>query len=242
VSKFHLRIAVGIQFLLGVVLLNIPYAMLASRFRYPGILRLPPGEILAQFHQGGDALVWIWFGFAWTGFPIVTAMLLLPHALGGRPDGFLRVGTFLGLVGGILQMVGLLRWTFVVPMLAATYVDPASGPALREATVLAFRTIHQYGGVVLGEHLGQVFTILWIFMTSLSVVRSKSLPAWLGIFGWCVCGVYLLAQCELLSTVLPGVPTVPKAGLVGSLLWLGWMVALGATLLFHRPGEVPQTR
>jgi len=42
--------------------------------------------------------------------------------------------------------------------------------------------------------------------------------------------VYLMAQTELFATVIPGFPVAPEAGLVGSLLWLGWMLVMGIVL------------
>ena len=31
----------------------------------------------------------------------------------------------------------------------------------RRAAIITFKAIHQFGGVLLGEHLGQLFTIAW---------------------------------------------------------------------------------
>jgi hypothetical protein len=45
-------------------------------------------------------------------------------------------------------MIGLLRWTFVVPVLASAFVN-APDEATRAASVIAFQTIHQFGGVIL---------------------------------------------------------------------------------------------
>ena len=94
-----------------------------------------------------------------------------------------------------------------------------------------FQAVHQYGGVVLGEHIGQAFTILWILLVSLAMFRSSLFKPWLAWLGILTSAIYALAQTELLATVIPNFPVVPQAGLIGSLLWLAWMVIIGIFLL-----------
>jgi hypothetical protein len=42
----------GALFILGAVIVNIPYALLIMNFEYPDILRQDPQLILTMFHQG----------------------------------------------------------------------------------------------------------------------------------------------------------------------------------------------
>lgn len=63
------------------------------------------------------------------------------------------------------------------------------------------------------------------------MLRSTLFSAWQGWLGFVSALVYLLAQSELLATVIPGFPEVPMAGLIGSMLWLLWMIVLGVVLL-----------
>jgi hypothetical protein len=58
---------------LAPVWFNVAFAMLASRFDYPEVLRQPAGTILERFHAGGDALVWLWWAFAVSGLQHVPA-------------------------------------------------------------------------------------------------------------------------------------------------------------------------
>jgi hypothetical protein len=232
----QIQTAAGALLILGAVLVNIPYTLLIVTFDYPDILRAPTGEILTKFAAGGSGLIWTWLAFAWVGLPILVGILLVPRALAGdRPanrgqfSGSLAL--FFGSAGAIAQMIGLLRWSFVVPALAHLYTAPQATPATREAVVAVFQAVHQYGGVVLGEHIGQTFTILWMVLLSLSLLRQGKLPRWLPWAGFVAAGVYALAQGELLATVMPGIPAWEAAGLVGSLLWLGWLIALGIALI-----------
>lgn len=229
-----LRRVTGVLFILGATAVNIPYALLIASFDYPDILREPPGEILSRFAAGGQELLWNWLAFAWIGFPLLLAIILLQRVLEGEDMPYLMSGTIFGVVGALVQMIGLLRWAFVVPVLARIYTDPAATTAAREAALVAFQTVHQFGGVLLGEHLGQVFTVAWMLVISLSALRSSTFKPFVAWSGIAASVVYLLGQAELLATVVPSFPVVPEAGFIGSLLWLGWMIMLGTGLLRNR--------
>ena len=226
----------GVLLISGAILVNIPYSLLITTFDYPDILRAPTADILTQFAAGGPELIWTWLAFAWVGLPILLGILLLPHALAddspstpGRLSG--NLAWFFGVTGVLAQIIGLLRWPFVVPVLAHSYTAPQATEQTREAVATVFQALHQYGGVVLGEHIGQTFTILWMILLSFSLLRQGKLPRWISWAGFAVAGIYSLAQAELLATVMPGFPVWDSAGMVGSLSWLGWLIALGIALL-----------
>lgn len=224
------RQTTGLLLILGAILVNLPYSMLIVNFDYPDILRRPAGEILERFAAGGSSLVWTWLAFAWVGLPILIGILLLPKAIG---DDSLpgRAALFFGSVGAFAQMAGLLRWPFVVPVLARLYNAPQASEATREAVEVVFQAVHHYGGVVMGEHIGQTFTILWMALLSAGMLRSRLFPRWLPIAGFIAAIVYTLAQGELLAIAVPGFPVWDLAGLIGSLLWLAWLIALGVLLI-----------
>lgn len=226
----HQRLT-GILFILGAVLVNIPYTLLIMNFDYPNNLREPTGNILTRYQQGGTGLIFTWLAFAWAGIPLLFAIVMLQKVLEREDTPYLWSGTVAGIIGGIVQMIGLLRWTFVIPVLARTYADATASAATRESAVVVFQAVHQYGGVVLGEHIGQTFTIIWMLLVSLAMFRSTLFKPWLAWFGILAAIVYALAQTELLATVIPGFPVVPVTGLIGSLLWLAWMIILGIFLV-----------
>ncbi|WP_373514262.1 DUF4386 domain-containing protein, partial [Persicitalea sp.] len=149
----------GILLIAGTVGVMIPYTLLTMTFDYPNILRQDTGTVLTKFHDGGNPLIWTWFTFGLAGLPLLPAFVLLGKSLENK-SRLIGLATTLGVIGLVVQMVGLLRWTFVVPILADTYVQAADAPT-KTAAVVAFRLIHQFGGVLLGEHLGQLFTVLW---------------------------------------------------------------------------------
>lgn len=225
---FKTEKTIGILLILGGVLLFIPYTILSVTFEYPVILRQDVGVILTKFHEGGSALIWTWWAFAMVGLPLLPAYILLGQKLENKLP-FVRWATYIGAISLIVQMLGLLRWTFVVPVLASNYVT--GNEMTREAAKIAFQVVHQYGGVILGEHIGQLFTIIWTVMICFAFDRLGVLPKWLTRFGYGASAIYLLAQTELFATVMPGFPVVGLAGLIGSTLWLVWLIIVGFRLL-----------
>lgn len=234
----NLRPSVGAALVAGAVLVNVPYAVLVATFDYPDILRKPSIEVLTRFHDAGPALIGWWTAFAWVGAPLLFALPNLPQALfGDRVSALTRAATTLGVVGLVVQMVGLLRWVFVVPGLARTVSDPTVPEATRAAAVVAFETLHAYGGVALGEHLGQAMTVGWMLGLSIEGIRTRSMVG-IGLWGVGAAALYALAQGELFATVVGGFPQWGPAGLVGSLAWLVFLLLLGVHLL-RNPGHRP---
>jgi len=219
----------GILLITGAVALLVPYTALTIIFDYPDVLRYDTATILTRFHEGGNALIWTWFAFAITGLPLIPAFKLIGQQFEGRAP-LVRMATTIGVIGLIVQMIGLLRWTFVVPVLADTYVT-ATDDATRAAAVVGFKAVHQYGGVILGEHLGQLFSIAWTVLLTISFVRLKLFSRWIHILGIVSSAIYLMAQAELFATVMPDVPLCELAGFIGSTLWLIWMIAIGVQFM-----------
>ena len=216
---------IGLLLIAGAVGVFIPYTILTMTFEYPDILRQDAGVVLTKFHEGGSSLIFTWWAFAVLGLPLLIAYILIGQKLEGR-IGSIKWVTTVGIISGIVQIIGLLRWVFVVPVIASNYVT-ATDAATQATAKMSFEVIHQLGGVLLGEHLGQLFTITWTIMISVAFMKLKMFPnwvSWLGIFSSII---YLLAQLDLFATVIPGFPVLDWAGLVGSSLWLLWLIIIG---------------
>lgn len=226
---------IGVLLITGAIALFIPYTILIVTFSYPDILRQDTATVLTMFHKGGSELIWTWFAFALTGLPLLPAYILMGQKL-KKISSVAQVATTLGVIGLIVQMIGLLRWTFLVPVLADTFVNATDEPT-RAATIVAFKTIHQFAGVLLGEYLGQLFTIVWTVMISIALQRAKAIPNWVSYFAYVASGIYALAQAELFATVMQSFPMWDMAGFLGSSLWLLWLIILGVYYLLSYKTE-----
>jgi hypothetical protein len=227
-----LRRLTGGLFVGGALAFAAAATVLSSTFEWPDILREPADVVLPEFVAGGAGLVWTWFATAWTYAILAVPILLLPTVLGRRGDPALRAATYAGATSVVLALIGFLRWVFVVPPLADSYV---AGDATTQAAVEAAWTAqHQFGGALLGEHLGQLLAIGWSVTVSVIILRSRVLPRWVGAVGLVVSATYLLNQGDILATAVPGFPVWDLAGLLGSSGWGLWVAALGVVLLRAR--------
>ena len=232
-SLDRLRRVTGALFLVGALAFAVAATVLSSTFDWPDILREPASVVLPAFSDGGTSLVWTWFAVAWTYGILLVPILLLPAVLGRRDDPVLGAATFIGAISVVLSVAGFLRWVFVVPQLAADYA--AGDATTRSAVAAAWTAQHQYGGALLGEHLGELLVIAWSVTVSLIIIRSRVLPIWLGWVGLVTSGLYFLNQGDIMSTAIPDFPVLDLAGAVGSTTWGLWIAALGVVLLIRRP-------
>jgi hypothetical protein len=163
------RSVTGVCAIALAIVFNIPFSVLGATFEYPDVLRKPAGEVLDLFAAGGAGLVLTWHAFALSALllaPMAIALALTPSRVAEKPA--LAIGAAItGSLAGLAQAIGLWRWVFVIPGLARTHADPASSAEIKFAAERAFEILNQYGGVAIGEHLGQLLTALFVLMLAL---------------------------------------------------------------------------
>jgi hypothetical protein len=182
-----LRRVTGWLLVIGAVTFAAAATVLSSTFDWPDILREPPDVVLPAFMDGGTSLVWTWFAVAWTYAILLVPILLLPAALGRRHDAVLRAATFVGAASVLLSLIGFLRWVFVVPALADSYVaGDATTKAARWAgcagLVASVLSLTGQGDILatavpsfpvwdLGGLLGSTLWGLWVIPLGVAVLR-----------------------------------------------------------------------
>jgi len=224
------RVLTGVLLILTPMAFNVFFTLLSVTFEYPDILREPTGYVLRHFDAGGSSLVAIWYGFMLTAVLFVPLAVLVHKVLAREDTPYMAVATTFGVVAGVVQFLGLVRWPFLVPYLADTYLDPASSEATRESAAVVFQAFNQYAGVGIGENLGYLFTGLWTVLVALAMFGSP-LPfwRWLGILGM------LSAVGILVGTLEPaGFEPAANIVVVGYILWSIWLALTGIFLLLPR--------
>lgn len=210
-------IALGIGF-------NIPYAVLAALYDYPQILRRPAFEALQKFAEGGPPVILAWYGFmiaALALIPVAAALSITPARLKRAPALALGAAQA-GALAGIAQAIGLARWVFVVPALAR---DAGSS-----AAQASFELLNAYGGVAIGENLGQLLTAL--FVGQLAMLQQREGARWLALAGFLTAAAIATGTGEGIAIALGrdgqmfSLATI--AGFVGLSLWL---VATGTAMI-----------
>jgi hypothetical protein len=129
-----------------------------------------------------------------------------------------------------MQAIGLLRWVFVVPGLAAVHASADATPGLRAVTEQSFLLIHAFGGVEIGEHLGQL--LLAGFVLALSRLLAGEGARLTSVVGYVTAALILLGTGEGLSLVLGG--SGQPFGLATILGFLGltlWLILTGLLAL-----------
>ena len=223
--------AAGVVLIVAPLWFNANFALLGKRFEYPDILRRPTSEVLERFRAGGAGLILLWWTFMLSGLLLIAGAVLLGQVLGFGV--IVPVATTIGVLAGFVQMLGLLRWVYVVPGLARAYTDPSAGTEQKEATAAVFRALHQYLGVGVGEHLGYLFTGIWSVLVGIAIVGDgTALPVWLGWPGVVIGAGLVVGSAEFLG------PNEERGwGLAGAAIpilyiaWSVWLLAMGIALL-----------
>ena len=224
----------GVVLILTPVAFNVFFALLSMTFGYPDVLREPTGQVLRRFDAGGGSLVAIWYGFMMTAVLFVGLAILVHGVLARRGTPYMAVATTFGVVGSVVQFLGLVRWPFLVPYLADVYLDPASSGATRQSVVVVFQAFNQYAGVGVGENLGYLFTGLWTVLVALAMFGSPlPLRRWLGLLG-AASGIGIVVG--MLEPA--GFGAAADIVVVGYALWSIWLALTGVLLLL--PGSLGQ--
>jgi hypothetical protein len=218
-------------FLIGSpVWFNVTFAMLAKRFDYPGVLREPAAVILERFRAGGDGLVWTWWAFAASGLLLVPAVVLL--AVTATAGGALvLVATVIGVLAALVQLLGLLRWSYLVPWLAREH-QAAATPQERAMVEVTFEAFHRSLGVGVGEHLGYLFTGLWTALIGVAIALDGVVAPWLGWVGVPIGIGLVVGSAEFLgSNEERGWKLAGDAVPILYIAWSLWLIGLGIALV-----------
>jgi hypothetical protein len=211
---------------------NAAFALLASRFDYPDVLRRPTREVLERFRAGGSGLVLLWWGFALTAVLMVPLVVLLSRALADVDGALLAVTTAVGVVAAAVQFLGLVRWPFLVPMLARMDAEEHASPARREAVDVVFQSFNRYLGVGVGEHLGYLFTGAWTALIGVAMWQTEVVPSWLGDIGLLVGAALMACSLEFVGRFEPeGWNVAERLTPLAYVAWSLWLVATGIALL-----------
>lgn len=225
-------LATGLATLALGVGFNGPYAALVAIYDYPDILRRPAAEALTRFAEGGATLILTWHAFALTALALVPVALALAAVRGRmwRRPGLAFSLALTGALAGVVQAIGLWRWVFVVPGLAQAHAAPDATEATRAGAEAAFDILNLYGGVAIGEHLGQWLTVG--FLISLTALAWSERRRFVGVTAGLAAIAIGFGTGEGLALALGGNGAVFSLGTIaGYLLLTLTLIGEGASLL-----------
>ena len=199
---------------------------------FPDILRRPTDEVLTRFRARGSRLILHWWAFMLSGIFFLPVAVLLPIIVGG---GLLvPIATAVGILAAAVQVIGLLRWVYLVPYLARTNTDATASPAMREAVRVVFESFHRFLGVGVGEHLGYLFTGVWTVLIGIAMISGTAFAGWLGWVAVIVGAGLVVFSTEFLGPREErGWSLAGKAVPILYILWSLWLVVVGLMLLLR---------
>ena len=232
------RPLLGLAAIALAILFNVPFSILAATYDYPDVLRGSAANALTLFAAGGPSLILTWHAFALAALalsPLAVALSMTPQRLSRFPALSVSAAVF-GALAGVMQAVGLWRWVFVIPMLAREHAAPGATDVTRRAAEQAFAVLNQYGGVAIGEHLGQLLTALFVgLLSALQWTEARKVAA---VAGFGTAAAIAVGTGEGLAIALgqPGETfgLVTIAGFLGLTVWL---ILTGLGLMREAQGD-----
>jgi len=123
-----------------------------------------------------------------------------------------------------------MRWPSVHWHLAQLHL---AGTAEQQQVIGAvFDGLNTYLGNYIGEFLGELSVSMFFLLSSWTLLRSRTTPAWVAVFGLAVAASGFVGMFRNITGVV-----APVAAVNNYLLPL-WMIGFGVVLLRHRQPDV----
>jgi hypothetical protein len=217
------RIVAGALLVAVPVVFTVGFSVLQMGFEYPDILRHPASEVLTKFAAVGADVHLAWYAM------MAAALGLMPAAVAlgvyyWRQDALLASLTAaFGVVAGLVQALGLLRWVILVPTLATNFVAAGGSDIDRAIAAAQFDFANHYLGAGVGEHLGYLFTGLFTLSLAGLIWSRHRYLAPLAV---------LIAAGVIVGMAEPfGVPFAGTVNTLSFTLWALWMLVFGIAVL-----------
>ena len=229
-----LYVTTGLLLITLFTLLNLANAILVANFDFPDILRQPPENALNLYRENFGAVRFGYYIFSLTAVLTIPLAFLLRFTLRRERSVVLGLATLMGVITGVVQVLGFIRWVFLAPALVDMYFGPGASQATRDAVLVVQEAFNRYGGVAVGEHLGRLFNGFWTFLLGVYVAQNRAafLRPWMGymMMSW---GVLLLLSSAEQFGYAP--PFIGWSFLVGYGGFFTGALLFGIFLLFAKP-------
>ena len=235
-SKYHNSkgdfIAASILILLHVTISTGCFLTLMAVFRFPDILREPSPERFALFLENQNIVIPTYYLLALTGISqaIITVLLFQLYQ---QKTTIINLGLLFGILAGIFQTLGFIRWSFVIPYFADLSVSSPESIGILEGA------FNSYAGMAVGEHLGFLMQAGWTIFTGIAIAKTTFLDKKLGIAGIIIGSLTILFAFEPFGGMFAflGVLTNPVES-----AWYIWLAFIAVSLFRKRntPDSVPR--
>jgi hypothetical protein len=213
----------AVTILLHVLAISIAFNILVVVFEFPDILRAPAAYRLTLFAENSGIVIPTYYVLALTGLTQVLLSVLLYESFTEK-NGLGRITAVFGVLTGVFQVLGFIRWPIVVPYFA----EAMNGGMSMETIAFVEGMLNRYAGMAIGEHLGFLCQAVWTLLLGIAMIKQDLFDNRLGWIGLSIGLLTLPMSMEPLGGVLAvfGELTWPVMG-----AWLIWLVLAAVSLL-----------
>ena len=220
------RIPAGLLLIAVPLVFTAGFTGLQMTFDYPDILRHPAGEVLTRFAAAGIDLHVYWYAMMLAALGMIPASILAALHVWKRDAALAALSAGVGVLAGLVQALGLIRWVVLVPGLASAYIAPGATDLDKSMAASIFDATNLYLGVGVGEHLGYLFTGVWTLLVAALIFPAHRI---LSLTGAALSFTVMAGMLEPF-----GVPGAATINAIGFSLWALWVLLLGVALLVRR--------
>ena len=249
-KNLYLTKQVALLLIIEALLVTICFFILQAVFEFPAILNESAAHVLPLFYKNSSTIIPTYYAFTVASVLLIPLTVLLPRALEIRSSILTSLTIAVGVTTAIFQILGFIRWPFLVSYLATTYVNSQTTEVTRQSIVIFYQAFNLFAGHTVGEHLGFLLNALWGVLISVALIRSPLFASrwwhWLGWVGIALSlGIlgnpledlglnYITAGTSYFHTTLPIFNTIY---LVSFSLWSLWLIPLAIRLFSFRMAQ-----
>ena len=217
----------GTTMLVHVTALVVGFYILAMVFEFPDILRMSAEYRLSLFLENSGIILPTYYLLALTGITQILVSIFLRQVLDDNKGTLVLLATVFGVLTGIFQAVGFIRWPILIPYIADAMANANASGVSKEVVAFAEGAFNRYVGMAVGEHLGFLAQATWTTLIGAAMLSRKLFDrrlAWIGL----VIGILTFPMCmEPLGGPFAafGVLTVPV-----NAAWDIWLILLAISL------------
>ncbi|NJM19383.1 MAG: DUF4386 domain-containing protein [Richelia sp. RM2_1_2] len=211
------------------LVLFIPIIVLGQAIDWPASLSQPASTVLPLLVEQSQPVFIGYFTYLIYSVLFYPISLLTIQILKSKSNNnpYLNLAVGFGIASMICRTLGIIRWLAPMPLMAKIYVQPSTSETTRTAIDVVYQALNQYGGSI-GEVLGvSLFTTLWLIIVSVTILKTRILPRWLGMFGF-ISSMLLTTQLVELF----GIDTGSFIAVSVSVFQL-WLLAMGIACLLR---------
>ena len=173
-------VVTGVLLLVHVALLVVGFEVLAAVFQFPDILREPAEVRFQLFADHRGIIIPTYYLLALTGITQIALSVLLGQVLDDNRTSLVSLMVVFGVVTGLLQVMGFIRWPVLIPWLVEAW---QAGTPLEQVAFLE-GAFNRYVGMASGEHVGFLCQAIWTTLLGISMLGRQLFDrslGWLGI-------------------------------------------------------------